>query len=455
MNLDLNKTNKVYLAGIGGIGLSALAYYFLNLEKQVVGSDLLESEITQRLVEKHVDIYFKQKASNLTADIDLFIYSSALPDDHPELARAREMKIPVVSYFEFLGLLSKNYKTIAVTGTNGKTSVTAMLGLALEKAGLDPTVIVGSLVPAWNSNFRLGKSDILVVEACEWRAHMLEIDLDVIVLTNIAEDHLDFYKNLDNIKKHFQKFVDKLPQDGVLFKNIDDINSTNIKSKTKIINFGHNKQADYYFDNLEISKSTQKFDILKNNNLLNNFSLIIPGEYNVYNAVSCVAVADHLGANKHQIWNSLHEFNGTWRRFENLGEYKSNIVISDYAHHPDSIKGLLKATRDFYPDKKLIAIFQPHHHNRTQTLLDDFAISFDLADQAIISEIYQVSGREDAKHEDVSSQDLVDKIKNTKAWYAKDFDEVKNIFKKTNPVDSVLLFIGAGDIDDLARELVK
>lgn len=455
MNLDIQKINKVYLSGIGGIGLSALAYYWLDQDKQVLGSDLIKTEITQRLIDKHVDIYFQQKASNLTADIDLFIYSSALPDDHPELTRAREMKIPVVSYFEFLGLLSKNYKTIAVTGTNGKTSVTAMLGLALEKAGLDPTVIVGSIVSAWNSNFRLGKSDILVVEACEWQAHMLEIDPNIIVLTNIAEDHLDFYKDIDDIKNHFQKFVDKLPQDGLLFKNFDDANSNNIKSKTKIINFGNNKQADYYFDNLELNKAEQKFDIFKNNQLLNNFSIIIPGEYNVYNAVSTVAVADTLGANKHQIWNSLHEFNGTWRRFENLGEYKSNIVISDYAHHPDSIKGLLKATRDFYPDKKLIAIFQPHHHNRTQTLLDDFAISFDLADQAIISEIYQVSGREDAKHEDVSSQDLVDKIKNTKAWYAKDFDEVKNIFKKTNPVDSVLLFIGAGDIDDLARELVK
>ena len=455
MNLDIQKINKVYLSGIGGIGLSALAYYWLDQDKQVLGSDLIKTEITQRLIDKHVDIYFQQKASNLTADIDLFIYSSALPDDHPELTRAREMKIPVVSYFEFLGLLSKNYKTIAVTGTNGKTSVTAMLGLALEKAGPDPTVIVGSIVSAWNSNFRLGKSDILVVEACEWQAHMLEIDPNIIVLTNIAEDHLDFYKDIDDIKNHFQKFVDKLPQDGLLFKNFDDANSNNIKSKTKIINFGNNKQADYYFDNLELNKAEQKFDIFKNNQLLNNFSIIIPGEYNVYNAVSTVAVADTLGANKHQIWNSLHEFNGTWRRFENLGEYKSNIVISDYAHHPDSIKGLLKATRDFYPDKKLIAIFQPHHHNRTQTLLDDFAISFDLADQAIISEIYQVSGREDAKHEDVSSQDLVDKIKNTKAWYAKDFDEVKNIFKKTNPVDSVLVFIGAGDIDDLARELVK
>ena len=455
MNLDIQKINKVYLSGIGGIGLSALAYYWLDQDKQVLGSDLIKTEITQRLIDKHVDIYFQQKASNLTADIDLFIYSSALPDDHPELTRAREMKIPVVSYFEFLGLLSKNYKTIAVTGTNGKTSVTAMLGLALEKAGLDPTVIVGSIVSAWNSNFRLGKSDILVVEACEWQAHMLEIDPNIIVLTNIAEDHLDFYKDIDDIKNHFQKFVDKLPQDGLLFKNFDDANSNNIKSKTKIINFGNNKQADYYFDNLELNKAEQKFDIFKNNQLLNNFSIIIPGEYNVYNAVSTVAVADTLGANKHQIWNSLHEFNGTWRRFEKWGEYKSNIVISDYAHHPDSIKGLLKATRDFYPDKKLIAIFQPHHHNRTQTLLDDFAISFDLADQAIISEIYQVSGREDAKHEDVSSQDLVDKIKNTKAWYAKDFDEVKNIFKKTNPVDSVLVFIGAGDIDDLARELVK
>ncbi len=455
MKLDFDQINKVYLAGIGGIGLSAIAYYFLNLEKQVLGSDLLETEITQRLTEKHVDIFFQQVAKNLTADIDLFIYSSALPADHPEIARAREMKIPVFSYFEFLGLLSKQYKTIAVTGTNGKTSVTAMLGLALEKAGLDPTVIVGSLVPAWNSNFRLGKSNILVVEACEWQAHMLEIDPNIIVLTNIAEDHLDFYKNLDDIKNHFQKFVDKLPQDGILFKNIDDVNSIDIKSKTKIISFAKDKQADYYFDNLEISKAEQKFDIFKHQELFNNFSIIIPGEYNIYNALACVAVADTVGANKHQIWNSLHEFNGTWRRFETLGEYKSNLVISDYAHHPDSIKGLLKATKDFYPDKKLIAIFQPHHHNRTQTLLDDFALSFDLADQAIISEIYQVSGREDQKHEDVSSKDLVDKIKNTKAWYAKDFAEVKNVFKKTNPVDSVLLFIGAGDIDDLARELVK
>ena len=269
MNLDIQKINKVYLSGIGGIGLSALAYYWLDQDKQVLGSDLIKTEITQRLIDKHVDIYFQQKASNLTADIDLFIYSSALPDDHPELTRAREMKIPVVSYFEFLGLLSKNYKTIAVTGTNGKTSVTAMLGLALEKAGLDPTVIVGSIVSAWNSNFRLGKSDILVVEACEWQAHMLEIDPNIIVLTNIAEDHLDFYKDIDDIKNHFQKFVDKLPQDGLLFKNFDDANSNNIKSKTKIINFGNNKQADYYFDNLELNKAEQKFDIFKNNQLLN------------------------------------------------------------------------------------------------------------------------------------------------------------------------------------------
>ncbi len=192
--MKLENINKVYLAGIGGIGLSALAYYFLNLKKEVAGSDLIESEVTKRLLDKHVQINFKQKKSNISSNIDLFIYSSALPDDHIELLKAKELNIPVYTYFEFLGLLSKQYKTIAVTGTNGKTTTTAMLGLMLEKAGLDPTVIVGSLVPQWGSNFRFGKSDILVVEACEWQANMLKIEPNIVVLTNIDEDQLKYLK---------------------------------------------------------------------------------------------------------------------------------------------------------------------------------------------------------------------------------------------------------------------
>jgi UDP-N-acetylmuramate--alanine ligase len=453
MDLDLSKVNKVYLAGIGGIGLSAIAYYFLHQQKEVEGSDNVKSEVTKRLEDRGVYINYIQKADNINNKVNLFVYTSALPSDHPELIKARELNIPILSYFEFLGHLSKSYKTIAVTGTNGKTTTTAMLGLILEKAGLDPTVIVGSLVPQWNSNFRAGSSDILVVEACEWQAHMLEIDPDVIVLTNIAEDHLDFYKDLDDIKKHFQKFVDKLPEDGVLIKNIDDINSADIKAKN-ILTFGGQQSADYLFSDLKTEPGKQNFDISKINADKMQFSLALPGLYNVYNATAAATAAGHLEANKHQIWNGLNEFTGTWRRFEVLGKFTSNLVISDYAHHPDAIKGLLKAAKDFYPDKKLITIFQPHHHNRTKTLLNEFSVSFDLADQVIISEIYQVGGREDKEHEEVSSQDLIDKMQHPRKHYAADFAAIKNKIKKINPVDAVLLFIGAGDIDDLARELV-
>jgi UDP-N-acetylmuramate--alanine ligase len=453
MNFDLSKINKVYLAGIGGIGLSAIAYYFLSQDKEVEGSDSVKSEVTQRLETKGVYINYKQKADNIDLDINLLIYSSALPDDHPELVKAKELEIPTLSYFQFLGILSKNYKTIAVTGTNGKTTTTAMLGLILEKAGLDPTVIVGSLVPQWESNFRAGQSDILVVEACEWQAHMLEIDPNIIILTNIAEDHLDFYKDLNDIKQHFQKFVDKLPSSGLLIKNKDDQNSDSINFSGHVLNFGKNN-ADYNVDNLIVQPGEQKFVINKQNTELAEFSLTVPGLYNIYNALSAVAVADFLDVNKHQIWNGLNEFTGIWRRFEILGKSKTNLVISDYAHHPDAIQGLLKATKDFYPDQKIITIFQPHHHNRTKTLLDDFAASFELADQVIVSEIYQVGGREDKEHEQVSSQELVDKMQHPRKFYAADFSAVQQIIKKINPSNAVLLFIGAGDIDDLAREII-
>lgn len=454
MEIDLSKIEKVYLAGIGGIGLSAVAYYFLSQGKTVEGSDTTKSEVTKRLEDKGVYIHYQQKDNNINESFSLFVYTSALPEDHPELVAAKSLNIPTLSYFQFLGFLSKHYKTIAVTGTNGKTTTTALLGLILEKAGLDPTVIVGSLVPNWKSNFRLGKSDILVVEACEWQAHMLELSPQTIILTNVAEDHLDFYKDLADIQKHFQMFVDKLPADGVFIQNKDDVNSQVVKYSGKTLTFGQDKRADYAFQDLVIKDGQQIFDVVKAEQK-NNFILNIPGLYNIYNAVAALVAADILGANQHQIWNALHDFASTWRRFEKVGVYKSNVVISDYAHHPDAVQGLLKAARDFYPNKKIVAIFQPHHHNRTLTLLDEFAKSFILADQVIISEIYRVQGREDKEYEQVNSQDLLDKMNHPQKYYAANLDEVKNVLRDLNPMDSILLFIGAGDIDNLARELVQ
>ncbi|MFA5126542.1 MAG: UDP-N-acetylmuramate--L-alanine ligase [Patescibacteria group bacterium] len=455
MNLDIQKINKVYLSGIGGIGLSSLAYYFLQLQKQVLGSDLFKSEVTRRLEERGVLVDYKQKASNITNDIDLFVYTSALPDDHPEFLKARKLKIPVLSYFEFLGYLSKQYKTIAVAGTNGKTTTTAMLGLIMEKAGLDPMVIVGSLVPQWGSNFRFGRGEWLVVEACEWQAHMLEINPQIIVLTNIAEDHLDYFRDLSDIKKHFQKFVNKLPKGGWLVKNADDKNSRSIVWPGKLITVGRENSAHYNFSAPVSQAGQQHFSVNHQRKLLADFDLAVPGIYNIYNALQAVAVADTLGINKHQIWNALHDFSGIWRRFEPVGQWKNNIIISDYAHHPDAIRGLLQATKEFYPNKKIIAIFQPHHHNRTQTLLHEFAASFRQADQVVITDIYQVAGREDKAHEAVSSQDLVALIKDAPVNYAPKTTDIKKVLRQINPSKAVILFIGAGDIDTLARELAK
>jgi len=453
MELEIGKINKVYLAGIGGIGLSALAYYFLQKNKLVTGSDLVESEVTKRLQSQNVKINFEQKAANITEDIDLFLYSSALPENHPELAQAREYDIPCYSYFDFVGYLSRQYKTIAVAGTNGKTTTTAMIGLALEKAGIDPTVIVGSLVPQWGTNFRLGNSEWLVVEACEWQAHMLKIKPQIIVLTNISEDHLDYYKNLDDIKNHFAKFVDKLPMDGLLIKNADDVNST-LLTFDNMLTFGQ-KNSSYGFSEPQIKNSMQSFVISKDGQELNQLELHVPGIYNVYNAVACVAVADQLKVNRHQIWNALREFTGTWRRFEIVGKYKTNTIISDYAHHPDSIDGLMQAAKDFYPDRKIIAVFQPHHQNRTKNLLDKFSKSFGLADTVIISEIYHVSGRE-SEADNISAKALADKIVSDKpVYFCADFKSIKQKLREIDPSEAVVLFIGAGDIDNLARELAS
>ncbi len=231
----------------------------------------------------------------------------------------------------------------------------------------------------------------------------------------------------------------------MLIKNSDDKDSDSIKFNN-ILTFG--KKGDYSFSNLQVKPGLQQFKVQDI-----NVDLHVPAEFNIYNALASIAVADKLGVNKHQIWNSLNEFKGTWRRFELVGKLKNNLIISDYAHHPESIQGLLRATKDFYPDKKIIAIFQPHHHNRTKTLLKEFAKSFYIADQVIINEIYKVSGREDKEYESVSSLDLVKAMHHNKKYYAPDFKTVREIIKEINPVNTVLVFIGAGDIDNLARDI--
>ena len=435
--MNLTDIKKVHLIGIGGIGVSTVAKFFLYQQKEVTGSDVYPTALTKSLEKAGIKVFDGQRAENLSADLDLIIYSPAVGENNPERQKAAELKIRQLSYPDFLGELSKDYQTIAVSGTNGKSTTTAMIGKIFEAARLDPTVFVGTQVPGFDGNLRLGKSDLLIVEACEWKAHMLKLSPQVIVLTNLELDHTDYYKDIDDLKNQFQKFIDGLPAGGLLAYNADDPNLNDLK-----------KDKGYQV------KSWSKNDQI-------DFQLTIPGDYNIANAQAAATVARHFNIPNQVIGKALADFPNCWRRFEVLGPMKNQpetLVVSDYAHHPTAIKGLLKAAREFYPGKRLVAVFQPHHYDRTAKLFDGFVKSFHDFDLLIINQIYDVAGRQKDGQRNISSEDLAREIKKRqpgkKIIYSTNLRETKNLILNNAQKGDLILVIGAGDIDEVAKEIV-
>lgn len=458
-NMELTTIKKVHFVGLGGIGVSAIARLMLAQNKIVSGSDVAESEIIEDLKNKGVKFFKDHQKENLAEDVDLVIYSPAVQEDNPERVKAKELGIKQLSYPEFLGELSKDKYTIAVSGTNGKSTTTAMLGLILEKAGLDPTVIVGSKVKSFpDDNLRIGQSDLLVVEACEHKAAMLNLEPDLIVLTNLEPEHLDYYGSLENIQKNFQQYIDKLTEDGVLVVNGDDVNCDDLKFNGCTITYGINDRSELRAELKKIEAAAgsvghQIFSVKWGDDDLGEWQLQVPGEFNIYNALAASAAALHLGVKPEIIKEVLAGFPGIWRRFEKVG----NNIISDYAHTPTAIKGTIKAAREFYPDKRLVVVFQPHHHDRTKRFFKEFVESFDQADLIIINEIFDVAGREADKDQDVSSKDLVAEIKKRgkQVLYGANLAETKKLILENMQKNDLVLVIGAGDIYKVAEELVK
>lgn len=385
---------KVHFLGIGGIGTSALAQYYLAEGHDVSGSDLVSSEITDFLEKKGAKL-LKQ----IPKDVDLVIYSPAVSNP-PAGAK---------SYPEALGELTKKYFTIAVSGTHGKSTTTAMIALILIKAGLDPTVIIGTKLKEFgNSNFRAGKSRYLVIEADEWQASFLNYWPKIIVLTNIEREHLDYYKNMNHILKTYRKFISHLPEDGLLI----DAREYSLKQKE--------------------AKRLRK--ILK-----------IPGEHNIYNALAALNTARALGISDQISFKALSEYKGAWRRFEII-KNKKFTIINDYAHHPTEIRVTLEAAREKFPNKKIWCLFQPHQYQRTFYLFDDFVKVFSKApiDKIIITDIYDVVGREKKNiKKQINSQKLVRAIK--RAIYLPK-QKLKNYLKNNLKGGEVVMIMGAGDI---------
>ena len=455
--MDLNKVKKVYLIGVGGIGVSAVAQYFLESGKEVCGADLVQSDITEELKAKGVKIFYEHQVKNINDSFDLVIYSSAVPENNSELQKAQRLGIPTLSYFEFLGELSQKYKTIVVTGTHGKSTVTSLITMMMIKAGLDPTVFVGTKIKDLGSNFRLGQSEYLVVEGCEYQANMLKLQPYLIGLPSIDADHLDFYKNLDQIKETFQKFIDKLKDKNNLVYNGADSNINSLKMASEALSVGLKPEFDVRAEEIKKEEKKQNFSLYLKNEKLTNIETNLPGDYNILNILIASGIALKLGIKAEIISKTIREFQGLWRRFEIIGEWKTNLIISDYAHHPAELKALLKGAREFYPNKKIVAVFQPHQEDRTQKLFNDFLDSFQNADEIILYPIYEVAGRSldrDAMHcvSIKSSEDLAREIKkkeNQNVYYLDSYEKIEEQLK--NYQDSIILIIGAGDIDNFSR----
>jgi len=459
--MDLSKIKKIHFIGIGGIGISATAGLAKAMGKDVAGSDAISGEIVEELRQQDIHVSVPHSADNISPDINLIVYSVAVPEDNPERIKARELKIAELTYPQFLGELLKGRYAIGVSGTDGKTTTTTMIAKILIDAGLDPTVIVGSKVDFLKGNWRLGQSKYFVFEADEYRRAFGNYLPTLAVITNISADHLDYFKDAADYLDAFKKYLKKMSADGFAVLNNDDDNSiaAGLKCPAQPVTFSLINKSDFQAKDIIVDSGLaaaldgyQKFKVGEH-----EFRIKLPGQYNVANAVASIAAARILDIDWEVIKKSLADFNGAWRRFQRLGKLGEAEVIADYAHTPDAVAKVIKATKEFYPDKKILTVFQPHQYARTKNLFSGFSEAFDQAKKAIIVDIFYVKGREKPEDFDVSSEKLVEaaKARGVDAVSGGDLVESEKKIREIAGDFDVILVLGAGNVYDLAKNLVK
>ena len=391
-NMDnLKKYKHIHMIGIGGISMSGIAEILHNFGIFVTGSDVTRSKITDRLSSHGIFVSIGHE-TNLVRKSDLVVYSAAIKQDDPELIEARNNNIKAVERSDFVGYITRIYKdTIGIAGTHGKTTTTSMVSLCFLEAGLDPTIQVGAILKQINGNNRVGNSDYFILESCEYVESFLKFSPKSTIVLNIDNDHLDYFKNLDNIKKAFAKYVALLPYDGLLVLNADDANCLALRSSTdaRVVTFSiENEKANFIAKNIVFDeKGYAKFDVYHNNSYFSEIKLSVPGKHNVLNALSCIALCYEYGINKYDIKSALLKFTGANRRFELVGSYQNINIYDDYAHHPTEILATYNALKNKKYRQSWI-IFQPHTYSRTQNLLDDFAKVLTNFDNIIVTDIY-------------------------------------------------------------------
>ncbi|MDO4745885.1 MAG: UDP-N-acetylmuramate--L-alanine ligase [Bacillota bacterium] len=447
--VNLPDYNKIHCIGIGGIGLSAIAEILLARGYQVSGSDMRESEITERLIEDGANIFLGHRAKNVEG-VDLVIYSAAVGSDNPELVRADELGIPAITRAQALGALMDEYEnSIAISGTHGKTTTTSMVSLILKDAEKSPTILVGGNLSEINGNVYVGQNKYFVTEACEYMDSFLSLKPKIEIILNIDSDHLDYFKDVEHIASSFDKFAKLVPENGaVIAYDANPFVKRVIENLPNAITFGLNESCDYYASDIDFdSEGMPRFTVNHGGKELCRVELNVPGEHNLLNALSAFVCCHILGVEVEDIVKTLKVFKGTQRRFDILGKTSSGIkVIDDYAHHPTEIKATLSAVKNMRHNT-LWCLFQPHTYTRTLALMDEFATSFAEADKIVLAEIY--AAREKNIHK-VSSKALMNKIKEAdptkEVYFFKDFDEIANFVYNNAEEGDLAITMGAGDI---------
>ena len=466
--LDLqNNSIAVHFIGIGGISMSGIAELFLDKGFKVSGSDLHESAVTKRLESLGIKVYYSQVSENITPDIGLVVYTAAIHEDNPEFMRVKELGIPMLDRADCLGQIMSHYKNaVAVAGTHGKTTTTSMLSYVYLAADLDPTISVGGILSGIHGNMRLGRSENFIMEACEYANSFLSFTPTTAIVLNLEAEHLDFFGTLENERHSFTKFIDLLPENGLLVVNneIADLNALIQNKNIRVVQYGlrpvDGKAPDYTAANISYNElGFAHYELIVRGENKGLIELSVTGEHNVLNSLAVIAaslepsVIYKDGIALDRVKEGLKNYTGTERRFQYKGERDGYTIVDDYAHHPTEIRATLEAAKRV-KHNRLIVAFQPHLYSRTKTFLHEFADVLSMADIVVFAEIY--AAREENPG-DISSDNIREIMSENghEAYFFKTFDEVENFLIHTCKPGDLLITMGAGDIVKVGENMLR
>lgn len=447
----------IYFIGIGGISMSGLAEILASRGHQVSGTDVKETAVTKHLQSLGIHINFEHRAENITDDITLVVYTAAIHDDNPELRAAHEKGIRIMDRAHLLGQIMDEYHdSVAVSGTHGKTTTTSMVSEILLAAEKDPTITVGGILPTIGSNLRIGNSPYFVAEACEYFDSFLQFNPFIAIILNVESDHLDYFKTLENIRRSFHAFAQRVPDKGLLVisEKIDNVEELTDGLTCHVETFGLSEKANWRAENIvHEANGRNSFDVYHNSAFFTTIHLHIPGEHNITNALAAIAASAFLGAAPEDCVKGLHHYTGTERRFQLKGKKDGITVIDDYAHHPTEIKAALAAAQNVQHNTTW-CVFQPHTFSRTRFLFDEFGEAFGDADEIIIADIFAARETDDGT---VSAAQLADRIAQTgkSARYVGDFAAIEAYLREHCKSGDLLMTVGAGDVYKIGENFLK